>query len=251
MKNKESIQIPTQCPACASKLVEVNHQLFCRNKRCPAQSTKKVEAFCKKMKLKGLGPKTIEKLGLVDVPQIFDMEHEEAYLKIGEKNASKIWSLIDNAKIGSDFGVFLSALSIPLIGDTAARKIGLVVDSLYDITDSTLREAGIGEKARNNLMNWVSNNIHEYGNLVNFNKKKTATKVAKNLGNVVITGKLEDFKNRTEASNFLIELGYNILSGVSTKVNYLICEDGSTSSKTAKAQSLNIEICTIKQLMEK
>ena len=251
MKNTESIQIPTHCPACATDLVEINFQLFCRNQVCPAQSTKKIEAFSKKMKIKGLGPKTIEKLEIEDVPDIFNLDLEYLTSMLGEKTATKIYNLIDNTRFGSDFSTFLSALSIPLIGNTASRKIGTVANSLIDITDPLLQEAGIGEKARSNLINWLNNNIHEYENLVIFNEKKTVIKAAKQMGNVVITGKLDNFKNRTEASDFLRELGFNILSGVSSKVNYLVCEDGSNSSKSTKAKSLGINICTIKQLMEK
>lgn len=250
MKNTESIQIPTHCPACASELVEINYQLFCRNQACPAQSTKKIEAFCQKMKIKGLGPKTIEKLEIEDVPDVYTLDKEYLSSMLGEKTGVKIFDNIQ-ATLVCEFGTFLSALSIPLIGNTASRKIGTVANSLSDITDPLLQEAGIGEKARSNLLNWLKNNIQDYSNLVKFKDKKAATKAVKQMGNVVITGKLNDFKNRMEASDFLRELGFNVLSGVSSKVNYLVCEDGSSSSKTTKAKSLNIEICTIKQLMEK
>ena len=106
-------------------------------------------------------------------------------------------------------------------------------------------------KARSNLINWLNNNVPEYEGLVTFTKKKVTSVTSKQLGKVVITGKLIDFKNRTLASDFLRGKGYDVLSGVTSKVNYLVCEDGSSGSKVTKAKSLNIEICTIKQLMEK
>ena len=161
MKNTETIQIPTHCPACATTLVEINFQLFCRNQGCPAQSNKKIESFCKTLKIKGLGPKTIEKLEIEDIPDIYNLELDYLITMLGEKTAIKINSLIQDTVSGVDFGTFLSALSIPLIGATASRKIGTVANSLSDITDPKLKEAGIGEKARSNLLNWLKNNIQD------------------------------------------------------------------------------------------
>jgi NAD-dependent DNA ligase len=243
------IEVPTTCPSCASELEEVNFQMFCRGKSCPAQTAKTVEAYAKKMKLKGLGPKTIETLELDSIPDIYDLEEDYIVHCLGQKTGEKVYAIIKSTT-NVDFDMYLSALSIPLIGATASRKVGTVANTLSEITDSKLLEAGLGLKARANLMNWLNNNIHEYENLVTFSKKKPKT-IIKPLGSVVITGKLNDFKNRTEASNFLRDKGYTVLSGVTNKVNYLICEDGSSSSKSTKAETLNIEICTIKQLMEK
>ena len=66
---------------------------------------------------------------------------------------------------------------------------------------------------------------------------------------VCITGKLVDFKNRTEAGEYLKSKGYIIVSGVSKNTDILIDEEGRQSSKRTKAESLNIDITTIKQLI--
>jgi len=68
---------PTNCPACSSILVWINDQLFCKQSDCSAQSTKKIEHFAKTLKIKGLGPATIEKLGLSDYHDIFSLTQEE------------------------------------------------------------------------------------------------------------------------------------------------------------------------------
>jgi DNA ligase (NAD+) len=60
-KTLRQIVPPTNCPACNSDLELVNDQLFCRNSLCPAQSAKKLEHFARTIKIKGLGPSTIEK----------------------------------------------------------------------------------------------------------------------------------------------------------------------------------------------
>ena len=94
MRNTETIQIPTHCPACASELVEINYQLFCQSTVCPAQSSKKIEAFCKKTKIKGLGPKTIDKLEIEDVPDIYSLELKYLCSVLGDKTGTKIFDNI-------------------------------------------------------------------------------------------------------------------------------------------------------------
>ncbi len=68
-------------------------------------------------------------------------------------------------------------------------------------------------------------------------------------GNVCITGKLNDFSNRAKAKEFLEEHGYTVTTAVSGKTNYLVCEDGSQSSKNKKAESLGIPIVMIANLI--
>ena len=60
-----------------------------------------------------------------------------------------------------------------------------------------------------------------------------------------ITGKLINYKNRTELKNIIEEHGGKVVDSVSNKTNYLINNDiSSTSSKNVKAKSLNIPIIT-------
>ncbi|HEY9705061.1 MAG TPA: hypothetical protein V6C58_21660 [Allocoleopsis sp.] len=70
------IEEPTCCPVCDYQLEKVNDQLFCRNLACPAQIAGKVQHFAKTLGIKGLGPKTIEKLGLQELTEIFYLDPE-------------------------------------------------------------------------------------------------------------------------------------------------------------------------------
>jgi len=79
------IEPPTKCPSCGSQLELVKDQLFCRNPDCGAKSSKKLEHFAKTLKIKGLGPKTIEKLPLTSIPDIYSMSKKEIVDEIGEK----------------------------------------------------------------------------------------------------------------------------------------------------------------------
>ena len=241
------IQIPNICPSCSSTLELVNSQLFCRNKSCPAQSFKKIEAYAKKMKIKGLGPRTIEKLELDSIKDLYEL-HLTGYFQdiIGKAMADKLDKEI-TASMQTDFATFLSALSIPLIGDTAARKIAEKASSIEDITEKVLIEACIGEKARSNLLNWIATSYYEEGIdelPITFIKKSSS----RQKGTVCITGKLKDFNNRDSAAKHLESLGYTVVNSITQKTTFLVDEEGKPSSKRKKAEQLGINIVTIKQL---
>lgn len=243
------IEIPTTCPSCSSYLEQVNSQLFCRNKECPAQSSKKVEAFVKKLRIKGLGPASISKLGFTQPIEIYETPLDIFVEILGEKVGTKVFNEIENSKI-TTFATFLSALSIPLIGDTASKKIAAQGNkNLDDMVHNFDLDAG--EKARDNLDKWAHSDefldaldLESY--LTYLNVKLTSSS---NKGKVCITGKLKDFSNRTKAKEYLESQGYTVTSTVSSVTDYLVCEDGSNSSKNKKAESLGIPVVTIADLI--
>jgi NAD-dependent DNA ligase len=244
--------IPTTCPSCSSKLERVKDQLFCRSSDCPAQNSKIVENFCKKMKIKGFGEKTIAKLELASIADIYSLNLTVAAAIIGDKVAEKLISEVD-AKRTVDFGTFIGALGIPLIGGVAGKKIASVVSGWKNLEDA-VTVLGTGSKALESLLKWKQSEIGLETMLVpvTFNEQvKQASPSFSGFpqGNVVITGKLDDYKNRGEAATYLESLGYSVKPSVTAKTNYLIVEDGSTSSKTQKANDLNIPILTIKELI--
>ena len=248
----EQIKIPKTCPSCNSDLETVNSQLFCRNKDCPAQSSKKVEAFVKKMRIKGLGPATISKLGFVRPIEIYETSLEDYVEILGEKIGHKIFDEVQNSRT-TTFATFLSALSIPLIGDTASKKIATVATGIEDLFN--LESLPIGEKAKLNISEYLlSLEPAEFSKFVSLSdymnfKGTSKIQVAQDKGNVCITGKLKDFSNRSKAKEYLEEHGYTVTSTVSGKTNFLVCEDGSNSSKSKKAESLGIPIVTIDSLI--
>lgn len=247
----KQIEIPTTCPSCNSKLEQVNNQLFCRNSLCPAQSTKKVEAFVKKLRIKGLGPASIFKLGFVHPIEIYETPLDTYVEVLGEKIGQKVFNEVENSRT-TTFATFLSALSIPLIGDTASKKIAKKISGIDPLVHSL--NLNIGPKALENISKWADteNNYWDAVDLeAYFTFTTTTTACTIDKGNVCITGKLENFKNRTEAKEFLENSGYTVTSTVSSRTNYLVCEDGSQSSKTKKAESLEIPIVTIANLTEK
>ena len=237
---------PTSCPTCASVLELVNDQLFCRNKLCPAQSAKRVEHFAKTLKIKGLGPSTIDKLGLSDYHDIYSLTQEEISSTLdSEKLGTKLFQEINKSK-SNDLTVLLPAFSIPLIGSSATQKLAKHISSIHEITPETCAEAGLGPKAASNLLDWLVNTFHfeEYYNLpFTFTCEKRAEVTNTDTkGTVCITGKLKSYPTKAAAQQVLIKNGYLVKDNLTKDVTILVNESGSESAKTKKAEEMGITI---------
>lgn len=240
-----SIQIPTNCPECDSVLVKINDQLFCQNKSCPAQINKKIEHFTKTLGIKGFGEKTVEKLNLESISSLYQTTLETLTKVVGEKTATKLFNELERSKT-SAFATVLSALSIPLIGNTASTKLATVVNGFDEITPEACVKAGLGEKASQNLLNWLQLEYPELGELpFKFENNNYNTKKAENyLGIVCISGKLKSYKNKAEAAKELEILGYKIVDTLTKAVTILIDEENRGSSKRKAAEERGIQIIT-------
>ena len=239
------ILIPTNCPCCSSLLELVNDQLFCRNLVCPAQLGKKIEHFTKVLGIKGFGPKTVEKLDLLDITEIFYLELDQVTAALGsEKTAAKLLDEIERAK-SADLATVLASFSIPLVGETASTKIASVVSHISEITAEKCKEAGLGQKVTDNLLDWMVTDYQEMKEFLPFSfnsKNKTAAVSVKGL--VCITGKLKSYKNKADATNDLVSAGFSVSDSVTKKTQFLIDETDGSSSKRKKAEEYGITIIT-------
>ena len=201
---------PTLCPSCSSILERVKDQLFCRNtEECSAQSYKRLQNFCKKLKIKGFGEATLEKLGLSNFNDILTLTPE--YAESRGLSAHMADKLVDVVNSRIDLGIspndFLAACSITLIGDGAMRK--LIFDSVSNITYDMCKMHGLGDIAARNLLEWIQTEWPIYQDLwePTFVVDRTKVRIVSSLPAVCITGKLNDFPNRTAAKAHLESLG--------------------------------------------
>lgn len=247
------IAIPTTCPCCEYRLEFVQDQLFCRNTACSAQLNKKLENFAKVLGIKGFGPKTVEKLNLADLTEIFYIDRDEAIAALGsEKTVDKLLDEIERCK-SADLATVLAAMSISLVGNTAAKKISDKVISINDITQEACKEAGLGEKVTENLLNWIATDYQEMKDFLPFefksDNKKTVNTDAKR---VCITGKLKSFKKKADAEASLLAAGFILVDSVTKTTDYLVDEGDSMSAKRQKAVDYGITIITdLNDLLER
>lgn len=238
-----NIKIPTHCPCCDYPLELVNDQLFCRNQACSAQLDKKLEHFCKTLSIKGMGAKTIEKLNLADITELYYLELDEIIESLGsEKVAVKLLDEINRSR-SADLATLLPAFSIPLFGSTASTKLCQVVKSVDEISAETCKQAGLGEKVTNNLLSWLETDFKEMKEFLPFSFAVSNKPVANADGKTVcITGKLASFKTKAEAYKALELAGFKVVESVTKTTDYLVDEDNKGSSKRIKADSLGITI---------
>jgi DNA ligase (NAD+) len=229
-------------------LERVNDQLFCRNDSCDAKSSKKLQHFVKTMKIKGLGEKTLEKLDLTDINELYELSIEKLTSTVGEKVGTKLFNEIAQSK-EVNLSTFIQSFGIPLIGNSASTKLAKVTDSLWKITEPMAKTAGLGDKATSNLLQWIKLNRSRYEDLP-INTVASKVEKLEEIFNVCITGKLKDFSSRTKAKEFLETKGVKVLSSISSKTDYLVCDQSrSSSSSFVKAEKLSIPIITMNDLL--
>jgi len=238
------IQIPTHCPCCNYPLELINSQLFCRNQACDAQLLKRVEHFCKTMGIKGMGTKTIEKLELADITELYYLDVDQLAKQLGsQKIAEKLISELDRSR-SANLQQVLASMSIPLVGNTASIKICSVVNHISEINIETCKKAGLGDKVTQNLLNWLETEFPEMKEFLPFSFQSEIPIVNTNNKNVCITGKLSSFKTKAEAYKILVNNGFNITESVTKTTDYLVDEEGNSSTKRKKADELGIKIIT-------
>ncbi len=246
------IEAPVTCPSCSSELEWVKDTLYCRNISCPAKSAKQVEHFAKTLKIKGLGPSSIDKLMLESIGDIYALDLGFTTLGLGSaKLAVKLLDEIERSK-QEPLNTVLPAFGISLVGKSATERLSQVCESIFDIDEAVCKQAGLGPAATKNLMDWLNNSFEQFCDLpFSFEFEKKATKTVSNKGIVCISGKLKSFPTKAEATEVLNSLGYTVKDSLTKDVTILLNESGIESAKTVKAATWGVRIINnIQELME-
>ena len=242
----QSIFAPSHCPSCDSELVWENDLLYCRSTTCGEQQYKVVEHFAKTMKIKGLGPASIRKLGWTCPSEIYLASADSILASLGsEKVTNKLMGEIVNS-IDAPLELLLPAFGIPLIGNTATRKLSETVRHITVIDADACERAGLGPKATNNLLEWIENELPYFQEALPhswyFSDTPSFPVVSK--GIVCISGRLKSFKSKAEATTALNAAGYDVKSSLTKQVTHLVNEGGNESAKTRQARDTGVTIVT-------
>ena len=244
---------PTECPSCSGELTFVRDILYCHNNSCAAQKAKKIEHFAKTLKIKGLGPATIEKLEIEDFDEIYRFSIEELCHKLGDKLGTKLYDEIWNSA-SAPLDMVLPAFGIPLIGKTATKKLSETVQSITEITPDTCKRAGLGPKATDSLCNWLDSEFYcFYDGALPFELKFDVSRPQVDIqGTVCISGRLKSFKTKADATEALSTAGFIVKSSLTKDVTFLVNESGIESSKTKQARESGVTINTdLQSFLEK
>ena len=237
---------PTNCPACDSVLELINEQLFCRDSKCPAQWNKKLESFASTLKIKGLGPATIFKLGVESLPELYELTVSDIQDRIhSERLAEKLYDELQKSK-SSKLVDIIPAFSIPLIGRSASQKLCDRISHIEDISEKSCTEAGIGPKATANLLKWLETEYYpsDYKTTLPFKWENKISKKKEVNGVVCISGKLKSYSTKAHAEKVLNQYGYVVKSSLTKDCTHLINESGIESAKTQTARDRGVQIIT-------
>ena len=263
------------CPICFGN-TEVRtsdsgtRELYCSNPQCSGKLVNKLDHFCGKrgLDIKGLSKATLEKLidwGWVtkakDLFYLYQREYEWINKPgFGAKSVKKILDAIEEAR-HTTLEKYLSAISIPLIGKTYARQLAQFYEDYNTFREVILQGEdfsqleGFGPAMHDAIINfdYAEADSMVDMNIIDFIEEEGALE---NSGNSLegktfcVTGKVHHWKNRDELSAAVIAAGGKVTSSVSSKTDYLVNNDiTSTSSKNLKAKELNIPIITEEELL--
>jgi DNA ligase (NAD+) len=229
-----------------SDLVWEKDQIFCHNTQCGGKTTKKIEHFASTLKIKGLGPRTVEKLQISDLYDLYELPLEIMIEALqSEKLAVKLHREIQSSK-ATDLVDLLPAFSIKLIGRSASSKICSVISNMSELSEETCKEAGLGQVATEHLLDWYYEEFIDGYERLPF-KWAQILKVSKpteTTGVVCISGKLKSYKTKAQATEYLEKLGYLVKSSLTKDVNILVNESGIESAKTQTARERGVIIIT-------
>ena len=237
---------PKICPSCLTDLVWEKDQIFCHNTLCGGKTSKKIEHFASTLKIKGLGPRTIEKLQIQDLYDIYELPLEIMIEALqSEKLAVKLHREIQSSK-STDLVDLLPSFSIKLIGRTASKKICSVIKNISEINEETCKEAGLGPVATEHLLDWYYEEFLDGYERLPFRWIQTlkVSKPTENKGVVCISGRLKSYKTKAQATEYLEKLGYLVKSSLTKDVTILVNESGIESAKTRTAQERGVKIIT-------
>ena len=244
---KLTIEIPDVCPSCGTSLELINDQLFCNNTSCPAKNSKIVEGFAKTLRIKGLGPKTIEKLDLEYIEDIYELSEERIKERLGsEKIAEKLVNEIELSK-NANLQELLPAFAIPLFGSTASQKLCNTISHIDELTEKRCSEAGLGPKVTTNICSWYKTEYENRYKRLPFTWKADIFEGVPivDINEVVcITGRLKSYRTKADAKKVLENYGYKVKDTLTKDVTIIVNESGIQSTKTKSAESKGIRIVT-------
>lgn len=269
-----NLEIPDRCPVCGSKASIISNSdvkyLYCMNDFCKAKLIKRLSLFVSRnaMNIDGISDMILNKLITEKIVNNYkDLYHLDrhkdkiiAFDGFGEKSYSNMVNSIEKSR-HVKLANFIYALGIPDIGFSRAKLICNHFNNDFNkISNLTYEElsniSGVGDVIAKEWIDTFSNPdfIEELKELKEeIDIPKASTNSNKDLDGLtfVITGSLNKFTNRDTMIEFIEEHGGKVVTSISSKVNYLINNDiTSTSTKNNKAKELGISIIDEDKFLE-
>lgn len=272
MNDKIYIEVPKYCPVCGGKteIVKDNESevLMCTNPNCSGKLLGRLKFFVSKpaMNIDGLSEATLQKfieLGwLSSFKDIFTLKDRFAEMVkldgFGETSVNKLLDAIEKSR-DVKLENFITALSIPNIGKSAAKTVSRACDGdfenfihLYESNFDWTRLEDFGAIMAKNLEEYLNEYYSDVYNLaleMHFLKSECKQIEDNPLNGIkfCITGSFS--QSRDKLKEQLESKGAKFVSSVSKNLDILFCGE-KAGSKLTKAQSLGVKIAYEDELMK-
>lgn len=270
--------IPEVCPVCGgqTEVRRINDvkSLYCTNPDCQAKKIKSFTLFTSRdaLNIAGLSEATLEKfigVGMIhEYADIFHLDrHQEEIVEMdgfGQKSYDNLIAAAEKAS-HTTLPRMVYGLGVAGIGLANAKMICRHFKNDFEaMRHATVEELveidGIGEvlaqawtaffsDGKNNAI--VDHLLAELTFEAEDEESSEGADEAFAGMNFVITGSLEQFKNRKELQELIERRGGKVTGSVTSKTNYLINNDvASSSSKNKKARELGVPILSEEEFLK-
>ena len=261
--NSVKIEHPTQCPECGTDLVVDGVDLRCPNEECPSRKYAAVAAFIRAFDVKHSAKKQLMNFGVDSIEALMKFQPNRS--KKSEMTFYK--EICDKIFTAPKEKVFCSMPFFKGLAETQLMKLiehygfDVVLNCAGNCNRNVFYRnlpSGIGEKLIEIFFEGVENAQKSTRLILDDSRyvgtsqavKKTTTAASVNLGSICFTGALETL-SRSEAQKLAVESGFEVKSGVTKGLTYLVIADpNSTSSKARKARELGTKLLSEKEFLE-
>lgn len=255
---ERDIIFPKECPVCKEPLFKPEGESVwrCININCEAQVVERIIHFVSKdaMDIRSFGESNVRKFYgmqlLKDIPGIYTIDYSklEQLEGFGKKSLTNLQTAIEGSKT-QPLHRLIFGLGIRYVGETTAKTLAKAVSYLPDFKDWTeeqlLALEDIGPKVAGSIKQFFSTpeNIEMLKHLEELGLNLKSSRSEQVAGGTfegqtfLFTGTLNKLK-RSDAEAMVEQQGGKILSGVSSKLNYLIVGE-EAGSKLEKAKKIN------------
>ena len=202
-------------------------------------TSKLLEHFIKTLEIKGLGPASVSKMGLLHPIDLFDNQD----WSILGANGEKVVAEIERSKT-KPYELVLASLGIPGVGKRASKLIVKHIPSFDRLREiETVQIHGIGPKTVENLLVWLDTNEEwVYGLPLRLEQNQSIDfeSDSDEVRKICITGKMD--MTRNELAEILESKGFKVTNTVTKDCYALITAGDTSSSKYKKADTSGIKV---------
>ncbi len=260
--DEQRIIFPTKCPVCNHSLFKTEDEAVwrCTNINCEAQVVERIIHFVSKdaMDIRSFGEANVRKfyeMGfLKDVPGIYTLPFDKIkdIEGFGQKSITNLQAAIQASKTQPLYRI-IYGLGIRYVGETTAKTLAKAANHLLDFADYTEEQLqqleDVGIKVAQSIYVFFKNaenialikRLEELGIVLKNENKQMVTDGNLQGKTFLFTGTLNKLK-RSDAETMVEKNGGKIVSGVSSKLHYLVVGDdaGSKLEKAKKITAIQI-----------